>query len=141
MGKITDANRRQLESSDCYDDIELIGMDNQTFTDALCQLIERKKISTLTIVENANISKSYINKLRNPSIKTVNPTRHVIIDIALAINADLDETNQLLKLAKYQELYARDAAEALIIWGMLKKLSGSDIRRMLQEKKLDSIFK
>lgn len=141
MGKITDANRRQLESADCYEDVKLAGMNGQTFTDALSQLIERKKISTLTIVENTNISKSYINKLRNPSIKTVNPTRHVIIDIALAINADLDETNYLLKLAKYQELYTRDAAEALIIWGMLKKLPGSDIRRMLTEKKLDSIFK
>lgn len=141
MGKITDENRRELLSAKRYEDAELKGMDTQPFTDALCQLIEEKKIPILSIVENTNISKSYINKLRNPSIKTVHPARHVIIDIALAVNASLDETNQLLKLARYQELYTRDAAESFIIWGMLNKLPGAEIRRMLQEKGLDSIFR
>ncbi len=52
----------------------------------------------------------------------------------------MDETNHLLKLAQYQELYTRDRAEALIIWGMLKGMSGKQIRRMLQEKGLDNVL-
>lgn len=141
MGKITNENRRALENADHYEDAILNGMINRDFTTALGQLIEQKGVSVLSIVENTNVSKSYINKLRNPSVKAVRPGRHVIIDIALAINANLDETNTLLKLAQYQELYTRDEAEALIIWAMLKNYSGKQIRKLLQEKGLDSMFK
>ena len=111
------------------------------FTTALARLIEKKQVPVLHIVENTHISKSYINKLRNPSEKSVHPGRYVIIDICLAINATLYETNYLLKMAQYQELYTRNTAEALIIWGMLKGLTGKEIREMLQSKGLDNIFK
>lgn len=140
MGAITEENRRILENADKYEDANLVNMLDRDFTSALSQLIEQKGVPVYSIVENTNISKSYINKLRNPSEKSVHPSRHVIIDIALAINATLDETNYLLKLARYQELYTRDKAESLIIWGMLKNLSGREIREMLQEKRLDDMF-
>lgn len=141
MGKTTNENFRKLEKAEKYDEAKLNGMNYGEFTTALGCLISKKKISTLAIVENSNISKSYINKLRNPSEKGVKPSRYVIIDIALAIDATLDETNHLLKLARYQELYTRDKAESVIIWGMLHKLSGKEIRRMLAEKGLNGIFK
>ncbi len=141
MGKITDANRRALENAARYEDAALTGMEAQDFSDALSRLIEEKKISILSIVEHANVSKSYVNKLRNPSDKSVRPSRHVILDIALAMNASLEETNHLLKTARYQELYTREPAESLIIWGMLKGLSGERIREMLREKGLDALWR
>ena len=141
MGKITDENYRVLEKADNYDYAVLKGMSDIEFTTALARLLEEKNIPTINIVENTNLSKSYINKLRNPSEKTVKPSRHVIIDISLAIDASLEETNKLLKLARYQELYTRDKAESFIIWGMLQKMSGKEIRKQLQEKGLDGMFK
>lgn len=141
MGTITAQNRRALELAASYDDAILTGMIDHEFTNALSTLLEQKKISTQFLVDNTNLSKSYINKLRNPSEKAVQPSRYVIIDIALAIDASLDETNHLLKLARYQELYTRDKAEALIIWGMLRQLSGKRIREILEEKGLHTIFK
>lgn len=141
MGTITNENLRVLANAANYEDAVLTGMVDYEFSTILGQLIEQKGVSVHSIVENTNISKSYINKLRNPSEKNVHPSRHVIIDIALAINATLEETNYLLKRAQYQELYTRDQAESLIIWGMLKKLPGKQIRKMLQERKLDNIFK
>ena len=141
MGKITEENRRALENATNYDDATLTGMISGEFTTALARLIEKKQVPVLHIVENTHISKSYINKLRNPSEKSVHPGRYVIIDICLAINATLDETNYLLKMAQYQELYTRNPTEALIIWGMLKGLTGKEIRDMLQSQGLDNIFK
>ncbi len=140
MGKITDENFRALEIADNYEDAVLSGMSDAEFTTTFARLIEEKNVPTLTIVENTNLSKSYINKLRNPSEKAVKPSRHVIIDIALAIDASLEETNRLLKLARYQELYTRDKAESFIIWGMLQNMPGREIRRQLQEKGLDGMF-
>lgn len=141
MGKTTDENYRQLESAEKYEDANLSGMICHEFSITLDRLITEKDISVMTIVENTNLSKSYINRLRNPSEKKANPSRRAVIEIAMALNATLEETNQLLKSARYQELYTRDKAESLIIWGMLKKLDGKEIRRMLQEKGLDGIFK
>ena len=97
MGRVTDENRRELERALFFEDADLKGMVGNQFPATLGRLIKQKKISVLTIVENTNVSKSYINKLRNPDEKNVNPSRRVVIDIALAINATLEETNMLLK--------------------------------------------
>ena len=58
MGKITEENRRALENADNYEDAVLNGMTDHEFSLALAQLIERKKVSVLSIVENTNVSKS-----------------------------------------------------------------------------------
>lgn len=141
MGNITNENRRALENAEHYEDAVLSGMLEHEFTNALSNLIIEKGVSTQTIVDNTCLSKSYINKLRSPAEKALRPSRYIIIDIALAIGATLDETNRLLKLAQYQELYTRDRAESLIIWGLLKNLSGKEIREKLHDNHLDGIFK
>lgn len=141
MGRETDANRRELLRANRYEDAQLQGMVSNTFPAVLGELIQKKGISVMSIVENANVSKTYVNKLRNPSEKHVNPSRYVVIDIALAINATLNETNRLLKAARHQELYARNEAESVILSGLMKGKSGGEIRRMLQERGMDGIFK
>ena len=141
MGRITEENKRELERALHFGDAKLTGMVPNTFPVVLGRLIQKKNISVMRIVENTSISKTYVNKLRNPSEQNVNPSRKVVIDIALAINATLEETNSLLKAARYQELYTRDAAEAVIIWGLIHKQSGAEIRRELQEKGYGGFFK
>lgn len=125
MGKITNENHRSLENAQKYEDATLKGMmTGNEFNRALADLIDKKRIPIIKIVEKANVSKSYLNKLRNCSEKNLHPGRYVVIDIALALDATLEETNLLLKRAKYSELYARDQAESVIIWGMLRGMSG-----------------
>ncbi len=141
MGLLTEENRRELEHSQNFDDAMLTGMITKPFCIVLDELIQKKNLTTQMIVLNSNQSKSYINKLRNPSEKEVKPSRNVVIDIALAIDATLDETNSLLKAARHQDLYARDIVEAVIIWGMLQKKPGKQIRDILEEKGLDIFFK
>ena len=141
MGKPTDENYRKLQTAKTYDSAALGNMICREFSVTLDKMIIEKGLTTSDLEKRVNITKSYINKLRNPSSKNIKPTRAVIIDIALGMNATLDETNLLLKSARYQELYARDKAESIIIWGMLKKLSGSQIRELLAENGLlDNLF-
>ncbi len=141
MGKPTDENYRKLQTAKTYDSAALGNMICREFSVTLDKMIIEKGLTTSDLEKRVNITKSYINKLRNPSSKNIKPTRAVIIDIALGMNATLDETNLLLKSARHQELYARDKAESIIIWGMLKKLSGSQIRELLAENGLlDNLF-
>ena len=120
MGRVTEENKRELERALHFGDAKLTGMVSNTFPVVLGRLIQKKNISVMRIVENTSISKTYVNKLRN---------------------ATLEETNSLLKAARYQELYTRDAAEAVIIWGLIHKQSGAEIRRELQEKGYGGFFK
>ena len=136
MGKPTDENYRKLQSADTYDSADLENMIDREFSVTL-----DKGVTTTELLRSTSLSKAYINRLRDPSRKNDKPKREVVIDIALGINAALDEANLLLKRARYQELYTRDKAESVIIGGMLKKLSGTEIRELLAEKGLlDTIF-
>lgn len=49
--------------------------------------------------------------------------------LALAMNTTYEELNALLKAARLQELYSRDSAEALIIWGLNK---GKQVRKSVK---------
>lgn len=141
MSKTTDENFRRLNMADKYDDANLKGMIDRDFSTTLDLMIRKKGLTTSYLVEHTTLSKSYINKMRNPSRKDDKPSRSAIINIALGMDAALDETNLLLKRMQYQELYTRDKAESIIIWGMLKKMSGSEIRELLYSKGLhDKLF-
>ena len=141
MGKPTDENYRKLRSAETYDIAELNNMIDHEFSITLDKMMRNKDVTTTELVKSTSLSKAYINKLRNPSRKNDKPKREVVIDLALGLNAALDEANLLLKRARYQELYTRDKAESVIIWGMLKKLSGTEIRELLAEKGLlDALF-
>ncbi len=88
MGKITNENHRSLENAQKYEDATLKGMmTGNEFNRALADLIDKKRIPIIKIVEKANVSKSYLNKLRNCSEKNLHPGRYVVIDIALALDA------------------------------------------------------
>ncbi len=142
MGKTTEKNFRELKSSPKYEDAKLTGMLNNEFTSILDKYVTLKKLSTAQIMEYTHYSKSYINKMRNPLEKTAQPTRKFVIAVALALNLNLDETNRLLKSARFHELYTRDKAESLIIWGLTHKMNALQIKALLQEKGLeDNIFK
>ena len=133
MGTITEENHRSLSTSSSYEEAELTGMDMLKFSEELSRLINSKGIPIQIIVDTTGLSKSYINKLRNLKQATVQPSRSVILNIALALDASLSETNSLLKAARYQELYARDTTESVIIWGMLHNLTGTEIRTKLSD--------
>ena len=127
MGKPTDENYRKLQAAETYDSADLDNMIDREFSITLDKMMRDKGVSTTELVKSTSLSKAY--------------KREVVIDIALGINAALDEANLLLKRARYQELYTRDKAESVIIWGMLKKLSGTEIRELLAEKGLlDTLF-
>ena len=115
MGKPTDDNYRKLQSAETYDSADLDNMIDREFSITLDKMMRDKGVSTTELVKSTSLSKAYINRLRDPSRKNDKPKREIVIDIALGINATLDEANLLLKRARYQELYTRDKAESEII--------------------------
>lgn len=133
MGRITNENKRILQETSAYDTALLTNMNPTTFSQVLSKLVIQKAIPVQAIVNTTGLSKSYINKLRNLKGSPAQPTRPVVLNIGLALNASLGEMNDLLKAARYQELYARDTADSIIMWGLMHDLTGDQIRSKLSE--------
>lgn len=134
MGKITEENRRKLEQADRYEDAAITDMVPDSFTDTLNELFHQKDMSTQEIVNKTGISKSYVNKLRNPSQKKGKPARSIIISMGLALGGSEEEVNRLLKSAGLQPLYSRSQEESVIIWGLLHGKNYEQISDLLDKK-------
>ena len=140
MGKITEENYRKLTEAVNYEDADISGLIDDTFTETLDNFFLEKSVSTQDVVNRTGISKSYINKLRNRSEKHLKPDRYKIINIGLALNCTEAEINPLLKSAKLHALYARSKQESLIIWGLLKGKNYTEILNLLDDHGFGKIF-
>jgi len=76
----------------------------------------------------SGITKSLFYALVNG---TRNPKKVHIIKMGLAIGLSLDEVNELLKLAKLKELYAKNKEDAIVIFGLRNGLELSQIEELL----------
>lgn len=134
MGIITDRNIRKLESAESYDDAGDTGVYSQDeFALSLSDLIEKKGLSTKDVLSFSNISKSYLNELRDCTGQC-NISRNKLLDLCLGIGADMEETNHLLRLKGFHPLDPRGSdLDRILIWGLAHHRSSIDIRETLCE--------
>lgn len=73
--------------------------DEQTFSDYLIDLIEKKGLTNVEAYKKANVSKSVFHTIW--SNKHQVPKKNTVLAFAVALELDLDETNELLRKAGY----------------------------------------
>ena len=73
------------------------GMD-ASFTETLLKLIDDRGLTDAEVYKRANLSRQYFSKLRNG---TVNPSKRVVLALAVALELDLGQTRMLLERAGY----------------------------------------
>ena len=104
-----------------------------------------EKINIPEIADITGISKSYLYQIipaRNTPPKTLknNPSRNMLIAVALALRFSLDETQHLLKYAGEAELYPRTNFDAVIIFALEKKYSLVETNILLDEKNCELLI-
>lgn len=97
-------------------------------------IIQSKKISKSEAINNSMIEKHYGYQIFQ-GIKT--PSRDKLIMLCIGIGADLTQTEKLLNSIKASPLYAKDGRDAVIMFGLLHKLSVIDINLMLYDRGFD----
>lgn len=75
-------------------------------------------------------SKSYLYKCSSDDKV---PSKKVVVCIGIALQATLEETNTMLKYAGHKELYPKNMWDAIIIFGLNKGYTISEIDRLLIE--------
>ena len=102
---------------------------NTRFCDRLDELSVKYKMTLSKIQAESDITRSYFYEFANGRRM---PKKEHVIKIGIAMRVSLEELNELLKLAHHKELYPKKLEDAIIIFGIEKKLSAGQIDELLK---------
>lgn len=103
---------------------------DMTFPVRLGQLCDQYGMTLSRVQIASGITKSLFYAIANGTRK---PQRVQIIKLSLAIGLTAAQLNELLKLAGLKELYAKNKADAILIFGIENKLDLSDMEQLLTD--------
>lgn len=106
-----------------------------TLNSKLYELAEEHNMTVGEVQTKSGITKSLFYDMLN---NKRTPKKPNIIRIGFALNATLEELNELLKLAQLKELYAKNKEDVIIIYGLTHNTPIEDIDKEL--KKIGSNF-
>ena len=135
MAAITDNLLTELKNSH---DIEIFFKSHEgLFIDKplceyLTELQEIKGLNISTISNNSGVGE-YAYKIFKGTKK---PSRDILISLAFGMMLTLEETQLILRISKYAVLDSRDKRDAVIIYGIVNKLSVFQTNDMLDKNNL-----
>lgn len=97
---------------------------DQTLSEHLTMLLHRKKLRRSDVVKDSRLEKSYVYQIFSGEKK---PSRDKLIAIAFGLHLNEEETQRMLKLAGYSELYARVIRDALILFAIQHGMKIEDL--------------
>ena len=101
-------------------------------------LVENKKTKLSIVARKAHMSSSYLYKLGEGKRKS--PTRNKALQICFGLGLDIDESNELLKLAGVGVLYSKITRDSIIMFCLEKKHSILKCEELLEKYKELSII-
>lgn len=133
-GKSTERMWAMLLSSatlDSYMDLVVDKDELPAFPEYISKLCVRKKEKPEQIMKNAHLEKSYGYKLFSGAR---NPSRDTALQLAFGLGLDLDETQQLLKIARVALLHPKIKRDAIITFCLMNHINLTDTQIILQKK-------
>ena len=134
MAKTTKYFDNRLEKANSEADLQSIisELPRTTFVIRVDELREQYGLTFSWIQTESSITKSLFYSIVNGTRK---PKKAHIIKIGIAMKLSIEELNELLKLAKHKELYAKNRDDAIIIFGLKNNLKIEDIENLLTQYK------
>lgn len=106
------------------------------FCDLLQQFCKDKQLSIASVIENAQIERTYGYQLFNG---TRQPSRDKVLQLAIGLSLNVEETQQLLRSAGKNTLYPKIRRDAVILYGINKGLTFFQIQEYLTHYGLTSL--
>ena len=102
----------------------------------LAELLARKGLKKSQVIKNAELSEVYgyqiFSGLRMPE-------RKKLLCLAVAMELNIDEAQQLLKCAGYSQLYVKIPFDSVVLYGLCKGLSVVEINELLYKHDLETL--
>ncbi|MBP3489506.1 MAG: helix-turn-helix transcriptional regulator [Roseburia sp.] len=102
--------------------------ETKKFTEYLNDLCRKKELIPEQVIKAAQIDRTYGHQLFNG---TRRPSRDKVIQLAIAFELSMDDTQELLRVAGRNELYPRIRRDAAIIFGLSKHMEMQQMQEFL----------
>ena len=101
-----------------------------SFVDYINEILLEKDLEKSDIIRDAQIPRTYAYQIVQGSKQA---GRDKILQLAIAMKLNLEETNRLLTVAHHNHLYAKQQRDAILIFGISKQYSLIQINELLDE--------
>lgn len=96
----------------------------------LCDLLAAHHMSKIQYILDMNLDRTYGYQILNGRRR---PTRELLIETAMLLQLDLEQTQRLLKIAQRNVLYPRVKTDAVAIFALEKKLNLEEYRELMDD--------
>lgn len=99
-----------------------------SLTDYLENLLEKKHLKKADVIKKSGMDRTYGYQIFNGTRK---PSRNSLLSLGIGMELSLNEIQQLLKVASFAPLYARNKRDSAIIYGFEHHLNNIDMNELL----------
>ena len=111
-------------------------MITQSLAQLLQQLLDETGMTKAKAIKNAEMSEVYGYHIFAGSRV---PERGKVLALAIGMGLSLEKTQQLLKCAGYSPLYVKRPFDAVVLFGICKKLTVPQINELLYDYGMDTL--
>ena len=112
-------------------------INDTSLSDYLNNIIEKKKLKKSDIIRKAEISEVYAYQIFSGIRKK--PERNKLLCLAFGMELNLDETQELLKISGYSQLYVKKPFDSVIIYAICNQFTVVETNNMLYKYDLETI--
>jgi len=138
MKKTTKEIENELKHVKTHSDLKQYMEDNAIgqlqFGDRFLEICKKYCIKQTDLLKLTAVSKAQLYAVING---TRNPSKELVLKLALTAGINIDETNELLKLSGHKELYVKNKADSIILYGLKEKKTIYQINEFMKEYKIN----
>lgn len=101
---------------------------DQSFTELLEELYEKKSVTKAALARRASMSEVYLHQVFSGRRK---PSRDRLLCLCIGLDATLEETQRMLRQATYAQLYPKIKRDAIITHGLVHHTALEEINDKL----------
>ena len=102
----------------------------------LAELLTRKGLKKSQVIKNAELSEIYGYQIFS-GVRV--PERKKLLCLAIGMGLNIEQTQDLLKCAGYAPLYVKLPADSVVLYGLCKTLTVSQINELLYKYDLETL--
>ena len=111
-------------------------MVSDNLAELLTNLLESKGLKKSQVIRNAELSEIYGYQIFS-GVRV--PERKKLLCLAIAMELNIEQAQNLLKCAGYAPLYVKLPADSVVLYGLCKGLSVSQINELLYTYELETL--
>ena len=102
----------------------------------LAELLNRKGLKKSQVIKNAELSEIYGYQIFS-GVRV--PERKKLLCLAIGMELNIEQTQNLLKCAGYAPLYVKLPADSVVLYGLCNKMSVSRVNDLLYKNNLETL--